>query len=187
MAFDSETFANLSSPPQATLIVKQGAQIGIQFPVTAEVTIIGREETCDIVIQDAEASRRHTQLSWEGNAFVVRDMGSTNGTFVNGTQITTTRTLTSGDTIGLGQTSLVLEIQQSDSFEPVEYGPAAQEYHGPEATTGLKQLVARPNQKWWMGGCGCLVLLCGCLVIGPIVLQSMGIINLAELNQLLGF
>jgi len=71
---------------------------------------MGREEGIDIVLQDPESSRQHARVAWQGGQFIVEDLGSTNGTFVNGIQITAPQVLNPGDSIGIGQTALVFQI-----------------------------------------------------------------------------
>ena len=72
--------------PSATLVIRQGPQAGMSFPLTGNQMIIGREEGLEIALQDPESSRRHSRVTWQGNQFVIEDLGSTNGTFVNGVQ-----------------------------------------------------------------------------------------------------
>ena len=74
--------------PSATLVIRQGPQAGMSFPLTGNQVIIGREEGLEIALQDPESSRRHARISWQGDRYVIEDLGSTNGTFVNGVQIT---------------------------------------------------------------------------------------------------
>lgn len=113
--------------PAANLIVKQGPQIGILFPITAIRVVLGREDTCDIVIQDAEVSRRHTEVTWDGKTYIIQDLGSTNGTFVNGIHVTEPSHLKPNSTIGIGQTVLAFET------EPVE--PPLKDYETPLLTS----------------------------------------------------
>ncbi|MDI6891661.1 MAG: DUF3662 and FHA domain-containing protein [Actinomycetota bacterium] len=91
-------------PSEASLIIKgeRGESI---FPLTKEVTSIGRSESNDIVLPDFKVSRRHALIVQMGSDFIVRDMGSTNGTFVNGKRVEE-KSLKNGDTVGLGTTNL---------------------------------------------------------------------------------
>ena len=87
----------------------------MSFSISGSQAIIGREEGLEVILQDAEASRRHSRISWQGGQYVIEDLGSTNGTFINGVQITTPQVLNPGDSIGIGQTALVF---QSSGAEP---------------------------------------------------------------------
>lgn len=51
--------------PAARFVVKQGPQIGITFPILQNQTHIGREESNDVRVQDAEVSRKHSELLWK--------------------------------------------------------------------------------------------------------------------------
>jgi len=65
--------------------------------------IIGRDANADIVINIAEVSRRHTRMRLEPSGYVIEDLGSTNGTFVNGQRLTGPHTLRPGERIQLGE------------------------------------------------------------------------------------
>jgi len=185
MTFDNEAPMMTPGRPAASLIVKQGPQIGIQFPITDNVAVIGREESCDIVIQDAEVSRRHSQLSWEGNTFIIQDMESTNGTFVNGTQIDTATVLTSGDVIGLGQTTLIFE-SEADNYPQADYtATPSREAYPLTAQEAQSETGENTTQKWLLSGCGCLAFLCICSVGLSMALQYAGIIDLTDLPGIL--
>jgi len=181
--FDHEATFMASGGAPANLVVRQGPQIGLQFSITAGRVILGREETCDIILQDAEVSRRHCQISWEGNAYVIRDIGSTNGTFVNGSQVTLPRVLTNGDAVGLGQTTLIFESQASPTWAQGAYADSAQAQAS--RSTSFEPASQQGNQnalrRWLLIGCGCLILLCLCATTIPVVLQITGVINLTDL------
>jgi len=181
MTFNTDPMPSHIPAPQATLIVKHGPQIGIQFPLAGDSFVLGREETCDIVIQDAEVSRRHTQLAWEGNTFIVRDLGSTNGTFVNGSQITGTTAIRPGDTVGLGQTSLILEVRATDRPSSTSY-PMPQGYMSPPMPQSRLKAIWG---NWWAGGCGCLILVGICVIAFALILQFAGL-DLASIREMLG-
>ncbi|HEV2776749.1 MAG TPA: FHA domain-containing protein [Solirubrobacteraceae bacterium] len=70
-------------------------------------TVIGRSSGCDFVISHNSISRRHAMLTRDGDRVIVTDLGSTNGTFVNGRWITQAEVLP-GDKLQLGQLDLVL-------------------------------------------------------------------------------
>nr|MCU0636220.1 FHA domain-containing protein [Gemmatimonadaceae bacterium] len=69
--------------------------------------VIGREAACDLPIADPEVSRRHAELSADPDGLRVRDLGSRNGTFVNGVQVTDAR-LMAGDTLAVGGVELIV-------------------------------------------------------------------------------
>ncbi|CAG0933897.1 Glycogen accumulation regulator GarA [Thermoflexales bacterium] len=79
------------------LVVENGLSKGDEYIVRKPVTLIGRNESCDLIVSDPLVSRRHCQISWDGVYCTVEDLGSTNGTFVNGQQLTMAYALRPGD------------------------------------------------------------------------------------------
>jgi hypothetical protein len=90
--------------PARAAIVLAGSRHELDRPVVT----VGRSQQCDIVVEDASASRCHAELRREAGAFWVVDLGSTNGTEVNGERVERAR-LETGDRITVGQTVLVFE------------------------------------------------------------------------------
>jgi predicted component of type VI protein secretion system len=77
--------------------------------------MIGRDSTNEIVINDAEVSRRHARLTFQGGKYVLEDLGSTNGTFVNGQRLAGPRVLKAGEVVSFGeQIVLVFEVVSID-------------------------------------------------------------------------
>jgi len=71
-------------------------------------TVIGRNPTCDVVIDRADVSRRHAEISWTpSNQWMIKDLGSSNGTFVNGKRVDSC-ILTADDVVQIGPVSLLL-------------------------------------------------------------------------------
>lgn len=70
---------------------------------------IGRSTTADWQLSDDKISRQHAEIKQEGKQFIIRDLNSTHGIFVNDKQIET-RELVPGDTIRLGDTTLIFEV-----------------------------------------------------------------------------
>jgi pSer/pThr/pTyr-binding forkhead associated (FHA) protein len=89
----------------AELILPDGKRV----PVGTEPLVIGRLPDCGVVLQDSNVSRRHAELRRNGDAIVVTDLGSTNGTRVNGAPIRE-HFLVSGDEVSVGSTRLVFEM-----------------------------------------------------------------------------
>ena len=76
--------------------------------------VAGRTETAQIrLVEDGYASGRHARFLRRDERDIVEDLGSTNGTFVNGEQLLGTRPLASGDLIAIGQTTLRYEAGKS--------------------------------------------------------------------------
>jgi len=81
------------------------------LPLTDKAITIGRSPECDISFDDANISRRHAEIKVVLDAYVISDLGSTNGTNVNGVPITLERTLRDGDIIALGSNTIRFEAR----------------------------------------------------------------------------
>ncbi|MDA8295292.1 MAG: DUF3662 and FHA domain-containing protein [Actinomycetota bacterium] len=81
---------------------------GERYPVLSEPVTIGRLPDCEIQLADPNASRRHAQLRRQGETVLIIDLGSTNGTKVNGIPVRQQR-LVSGDVVTIGMTALRFE------------------------------------------------------------------------------
>jgi len=88
---------------QFQLIMRSGPNVGKVFPLEATEISIGREMGNVIVISDAEVSRRHAKLTWQGAGYFIEDAGSTNGTFVNNQRISAPHALKAGDLVSLSE------------------------------------------------------------------------------------
>jgi hypothetical protein len=89
----------------AELILPDGRRVS----VGTEPLVIGRLPECDVVLADSNVSRRHAELRRKGDGVFVTDLGSTNGTRVNGTPVRE-QLLTSGDEVSVGSTRLIFEM-----------------------------------------------------------------------------
>jgi len=86
-----------------SLINDQSSAPSKEFELTKSEIIIGREDSVDITIPASAVSRRHARLMLIGENYVLEDLGSSNGTYVNGEKLDKQHTLKSGDKIRLGQ------------------------------------------------------------------------------------
>jgi pSer/pThr/pTyr-binding forkhead associated (FHA) protein len=90
------------------LFVRSETQQGREFEVS-EVVVMGRSSETDVVIDDPYASDFHLRLVSQENGMMLHDLGSTNGTYVNGRRASAPTELKRGDTIQVGKT--VMEIR----------------------------------------------------------------------------
>jgi two-component system cell cycle response regulator len=112
-----------SAPPPETagtakapyLIVIAGAHVGELHKLNRPRTIIGRGETAQIRITDDGISREHTEIAVEGDHVVIRDLGSTNGTYCNGARVEALE-IVDGDKILVGSTT-ILKFSYQDGIE----------------------------------------------------------------------
>ena len=93
-----------STPARLEVIVGTG-MAGSSYPIQARGLSIGRSEDRDVVIPDPAASRHHCSILLQGDEYVLRDMGSANGIFVNAVRIRDC-TLADGDLIRIGNTEM---------------------------------------------------------------------------------
>ena len=92
---------------QALLLVKRGPNAGSTFLLESAATTVGRNPESDVFLDDVTVSRAHAVIERrEGDAFFVRDIGSLNGTYVNGEQVDETK-LASGDEVQIGMFKLM--------------------------------------------------------------------------------
>jgi len=90
------------------LFVRSESQQGQEFEV-GDVVVMGRSDETDVVLDDPYASEFHLRLVSQENGMMLHDLGSTNGTYVNGRRVSAPTELKRGDTIQVGKT--VMEIR----------------------------------------------------------------------------
>ena len=91
----------------AWLAVKSGPRAGKQFGLTMGRSTIGRDATrCDIVLDDGAVSAEHAAVIFQNGQFVIHDLASLNGTFVNNMRVQR-QSLLDGDVIRVGNTTFV--------------------------------------------------------------------------------
>lgn len=97
----------------ASLIVCSGKQEGLFLPLGKKASVIGRDESLPLQLEDEKASRRHVQIRFEStdNRYRALDMKSTNGTLYNGRVVTTEVVLSEGDEIQVGDTRLLFTME----------------------------------------------------------------------------
>ena len=90
----------------ALLVVKRGPNAGSRFLLDADVTTAGRHPDSDIFLDDVTVSRRHAEFTRVDGGFLVRDVGSLNGTYLNRERIDSAG-LAGGDEVQIGKYRLV--------------------------------------------------------------------------------
>ena len=93
---------------EANLVLLANGASRRVFSLSSDVTVIGRRRNCDLRIPLESVSRRHCQLTREGDQLQLQDLGSRNGTFLNGKQVETSG-VKAGDVIKVGP--LVFTVQ----------------------------------------------------------------------------
>jgi pSer/pThr/pTyr-binding forkhead associated (FHA) protein len=104
----------------AQLVMSQGPQPGQTFVLDQDSLTVGRDPHNDISISDPQISRQHARIVRRGDQMVIEDMGSTNGTYVNGLRLSGPHTLAGGDVIGLGDVvTLTYHAVSPSATEPL--------------------------------------------------------------------
>jgi pSer/pThr/pTyr-binding forkhead associated (FHA) protein len=91
----------------ATIVVTRGPGAGSRFVLDTDVVRAGRHPDSDIFLDDVTVSRRHAEIARAGAGWVVRDVGSLNGTYVNRQRIEEEAPLANGDEVQVGRFKLV--------------------------------------------------------------------------------
>ena len=107
------------------LEIVEGDDAGRQTPLEGSIEI-GREASTGLPIDDEQASRRHTRVTAEGDHALVEDLGSTNGTYLNGQPIEGQRTLRPGDRLRVGLTIFELRTAADVQRQPSAVIPVPQ-------------------------------------------------------------
>ena len=111
---------------QAVLVMFRSDGEPRSFSLTRDVTVIGRREDCDLRIPLGDVSRKHCRLIRDGESFRVEDLGSSNGTYLNGERVQEAE-LKAGDSVQLGPVVFVLQIDgvpADDQLQPIIAPPA---------------------------------------------------------------
>lgn len=116
--------------PMPALIIRHTGQ---SFPLTSTSITIGRQPDNTIVLADSQVSRHHATISLQAGTFVIQDLGSANGTYVNEQRIEAAQILHDGDVIRLG--SIIFDVQMISAMDETMQmplsGPPAAAYRRP--------------------------------------------------------
>jgi hypothetical protein len=106
----------------AQLVERSGGRAGAVYPLGVAPTGIGRSGENGVVLVHERVSRRHAQVEWDGERYLLRDLGSRNGTYLNGQRIDAPEPLHHGDLIGVGGFTLFFDA--ADETVGAEEEPA---------------------------------------------------------------
>jgi len=170
------------------LVERQGPTPGRIFELTSDEVNIGRDITNDIVINDAEVSRKHARLTLEGDRFKIEDLNSTNGTYINGQRLIGPHVMAVGEVILFGDNvgmvfdgepakpetaaeqivdlgaTPVAAIQPAESYPPpatasIPLQPSPQPAVPLVEPEPPVEEARRPVNTWLLAGCGCLLMI----------------------------
>jgi len=89
--------------------ITNGPNAGIQADLAGQTVMIGRGSDCQLILDDDYVSTRHARVVSSDEGIYIEDLGSTNGSYVNGMRISAPTTITLQDTVRIGKTVLKLE------------------------------------------------------------------------------
>jgi len=131
--------APASAPGDGPRLILKGAGGPAEFPL-GDANVLGRSTQATVRLADREVSRKHSQIDREGQDFVLRDLGSSNGTFLNGKRIFGPTRLSDGDEVLIGISRMEFRLGAGDE------GAAAIVHMEPEGAP-LEGVVARVEAK----------------------------------------
>ena len=172
------------------LVMTQGPEPGRTFSLDQHVVTMGRDPNSAIVINHPQISRQHARMVRQGNAMVLEDLGSTNGTFVNGMRLKAPHTLEDGDVIGLGDAATFTFYGPPAGMEETLAArggavPPPAEAAGPEprfvpppayVAPPALEAPARPARKRRTGmwiGCGCAAVVVVILLVAVVTYMDL--------------
>lgn len=184
-----QTMNNYNNLTPAQLRIRRGPLPGRSYTLFGEKTFIGRDLGNDFSIEDPEVSRRHACVTRKGKDYSIEDLGSTNGTFVNGIRVAGQQALHDGDIIGLGQIVLAYEetVEVSNdatltgipAMAPPPAQPRPAEYAQPPTTGPTTAAEETPQVRWFLLGCGCVIVFVLVLAISLTILALTGVLDLS--------
>jgi hypothetical protein len=195
------------------LRVIKGFNKGAEFPLNDDHITIGRGEENGIVLNIAEVSRIHAELTKVEEGYILKDLGSTNGTYVDKKKVGKKYLLKPGDTVMLGDAIYMTYQADSDPEEtlvaprpddffeeevtsatptppPVTPPPPAQQMKQPvEATLRQDQVIEekKKGRTWLWAGIGCVVVILFLLVVGLIIFDYLNLYCTPPFDSLLNF
>jgi len=197
------------------LTVIKGFNKGEVFPLEEDEVIIGRGEENSIVLNIAEVSRKHSVLTRGEEGYIIKDLDSTNGTFVDKKKVGDKYLLKPGDTIMLGDAIYLTYQADVDPEEtlvalrPVEISspddtaeapkPVTQERaSSPVAAQGQRKTAKdnlsqsqvteeKKGRTWLWAGIGCVVVIIFLIVIGLIIFDYLNLYCTPPFDTLLNF
>jgi DNA-binding winged helix-turn-helix (wHTH) protein len=127
------------------LVITEGQLAGHRWPIDQEVLLIGRGEGCDLILPERQISRQHARLRREADGYYIEDLGSKNGTFINGQALPpfVPHRLKDGDEIALAL-CVRMRFISAEATLPLESPPVAW------LSQGL--IIDRAARRVWVNG-----------------------------------
>ena len=172
------------------IVMRSGPIVGSSFYIDKAEVSIGRDNSSDIAVLDPEISRRHARFIVKTDGVYIEDLGSTNGTFLNGVRLSAPKRLANGDLITLAEnTAMSFEWEQAPVYaqqvptysahsvveeaEQTKPEPVYQSVEQPRPQRPLAPQPSRddkPRRPWFAN---CLIIALVIIVIIALVLTFM--------------
>ena len=107
MSVDDVTAVENLPQGSSMLLVQRGPDAGARFLLDTDVVTVGRHPDSDIFLDDISVSRRHATFTRTANGYVISDLGSLNGSYINRDRIDTDVILSGGDEVQIGKYRLI--------------------------------------------------------------------------------
>jgi len=134
-----------SATPRAEVTIYSPLFSPFRQPLQGPAVSIGRASDCSIPIKDRYLSRKHAEIIADGDAWVLKDLGSANGTYLNGARVERDQPLSTGDRIRLGDTEIVFETAErnTDRFIAVAGGSVS----SPTIAIAVNEISDKPEAQ----------------------------------------
>lgn len=153
IAESEEDFKTLQEPPpHAYLVLLVGGRPSQSFPLRGELHL-GRDKENAIVVADQKVSRRHASLVPIEETYILTDLGSANGTFLNGVQIAQPTRLKHLDRLTVGDTTFLFNIGQPDMSAPERPSAVAPIVVPQRSAASALPANSTTNTIWIVVGC----------------------------------
>ena len=130
-----------------TLQILSGPHAGRLFKIDRDLMIIGRNPDCDLVLEPKSVSRRHAAIVRREHDYVIKDLGSTRGTFVNGLRLSQPVVLKSGCVIQVGELQLMFRTQVVQIHEDTDDQSTVFAAIDMATPSGRIETVVKPEEK----------------------------------------
>ena len=148
---------------QPVLIMREGELAGQQWTISADEFLIGRGSECDLTLPERQVSREHVKILREDGRFILQDLGSKNGTHLNGTQVKGRVLMQDGDEIQVALCVRLVFIGTGATL-PLSFDPPKPEktlsINEAERSISVKDRRLRPPAVTWRNSacCNCFLM-----------------------------
>jgi phosphoserine phosphatase RsbU/P len=133
-----------AAPHRAEVLISTPLVSPFRHLLQGEAVSIGRASECTIPIKDRYLSRKHAEIVSDGARWVLKDLGSANGTYLNGTRVESDMPLNPGDRIRLGDTEILFEVPEPSTDKFLSVADTAER---PSIAIPIQEIDAAPPES----------------------------------------